>query len=265
MGNKIAIILALVLGFMAVYLVKSHLDKTKKEFIGEVIQVVVARDKIEKGVEIREEKLAPRSVPARFLRGSRAYERWDKRTRLIGGTTAFEITPGEFITQRMIVIDDPGLNKGGIHVNEGLRAYTISASGENAVAGLVIIGDRVDIMGTFLILGAEQGLQGVRSQKARTMYLMQDIEIKALDQVTSGRIKEGSFGMITFELDPLECLVLEFAQNTGKIKLVKRNAEDRFAKYNPDHANEVHRENLMDFIKIASQRRATRIKDETGN
>ncbi len=262
MGNKIAIILALVLGGMAVYLVRSHLNTTKESFVGEQIQIVVARDKIAKGIAIGDKHLAAKWVPAKFVQTSGMITKWEKHNTLLGGKTRYEVSPGEFINEKII---DFGKfdTEGGILVKTGLRAYTMSASGEGAVAGLLVIGDRIDIMGTFLILGAEAGIGGERTQKARTMFLMQDVEIKALDQVTTGKTS-GSFGMLTFELAPIECLVLEFASNTGKVKLVKRNSDDRFVQYDPEQRIEVHRENLLDFIKIASQHRANVGKAEVG-
>lgn len=253
MGNKIAIFLALILGAMAIVLVRNHLDTSKKNFIGTPIQIVVALKDIEAGEKIDSNKhFGRRTVPEKFIRGSNAYLEWDKRSKLLGGEMRYSVPRGSFLHMRLIERDE--IEKANtIVVREGLRAYSMSTGA--AVAGMLQIGDHIDLMGSFRILGEEVGVRGVRTEKTRTMFLMQDIEIKALDSQTRGAVQ--SYNTLTFELSPVECLVLEYAQSTGKITIVKRSSNERLLKED-ENRMEVTRETLEDYIKSAIVERVRR-------
>jgi Flp pilus assembly protein CpaB len=263
MGNKIAIFLAVVLGVMAVVLVNNHLKKAKETFIGDTIDLVIAIQKIEAGEEFKTEKMGATRVPLRFINSSKAFLPWKDRGLLLGGKSRYLVEPGEWLHMR-IVDREEETDGEAIVITTGRRGYTIPASPASAVAGLLVIGDRIDIMGSFRILGEEQGLSGMRTEKTRTMFLMEDIVIKALDKKVRGKVD--NFSSMTFELYPVECLVLEYAQTTGKITIVKRDSQDIMTQVpREEDYFFVTRETLETFIKNARNARVTaNLKDYQG-
>lgn len=124
-----------------------------KEFIGEVIQVVVARDRIEAGERLSEHRLAPRAVPARFLRGSGAHLEWSRRLELVGAWARGPIDPGEFVaphrveTAVMEVVAAAGIIRAGEPIRaEQLQVRRVSAAGMDG-APAVAWGNRDALLG----------------------------------------------------------------------------------------------------------------------
>ncbi len=257
MGNKIAIIMAVVLGVLAVLLVKNYIAKQEKAFRGEEVQVTIALKNMKKGSLVLKKELGMKVIPRKYWKGSKAVLFAD-RLQLVGNPLAYNIRAGLHMNLQMV--DSQAQIGEGIVVRAGLRAYSMSVGGVRGVSGLLVLSDRVDVLGTFTIQSeADPGeLSGAAKAKAQTMYLMKDVEVKALDRTTVGAVRQ-VYSTVTFELSPLECLVMEYAQNAGQVKLVKRNRRDRFEKYNEEERILVDKSNLMEFIKFAMSQRASKV------
>lgn len=254
MGNKIAIAMAVILGVGAVLLVRQYIRKQEAAFKGKSVIVTVARKAMQKGQTVSMKDLGQRAVPEKYWRGSGGVL-WEDKGQLIGNPLAYEVRPQQFMTLAMV--DTEQSRAEGIVVRNGLRAYSLGVGGVRGVSGLLVLGDRVDILGTFKLTYQGDALGSAMRVKNQTMYLMKDVEIKALDRTTVGAVRN-QYSTVTFELSPLECLVLEYAQNVGEVKLVKRNRTDRFDKYDEDERIEVNQNNLMQFIKFAMRNRASK-------
>lgn len=256
MGNKIAIALAVILGIMAVVLVNKYIEKKETAFKGEMVLVTVTTQKLGRGNAIKKEDLAPAEVPEKFALRTGAVK-WDDSKGYHLRKLAYEVPEGRFLEPYMVDTEEKSAE--GIVVQRNKRAYSLSIGGVAGVSGLLVIRDRVDVIGTFLMKERE-GAVGAAAEKdiamARTMYLMRDVEVKALDRTTTGSV-QGNYNSVTFELSPEECLLLEFSSSVGQLKLVKRSQEDKFTEYKEDdQKHKVDQTNLKTLIDHAARTRA---------
>jgi len=136
------------------------------------------------------------------------------------------ITAGQPITQGALV--KPG-DRGFLAaaLGPGMRAVTFPVSAQNAVAGFVFPGDRIDLVLTQTVSGGGDG-QPLKVSET----IMRNVRVLATDQRTDNVVGENgktvvrTFGSVTVEATPKLAEQLAVAQQLGSISLSLRSLAD---------------------------------------
>jgi pilus assembly protein CpaB len=204
----------------------------------ETLPVVVASGAIAPGTTITADMLQVVQVPEGLaLAGA-----FTEATPLVGQITSVSIAAGEQVLPSKVgpVIEGDSI---GYVVPPGMRAVAISVDEVTAVGGLLLPGDRVDILGAFS--EQEDSVTTVRT-------ILQDVEILSVAQAaqepiafgpqtegeeadpgltTSGRIPEDveldpGAGTITLLLNPQQAQMVIALQQRANIYLAARSVAD---------------------------------------
>lgn len=120
-------------------------------------------------------------------------------------------------------------------VPEGMRTVTISINPTSSVAGLLHVGDHVDIISNYTKDNADG------SKEQATKFIAENIEIAALDTNVTKSVQKDekgneitqSFTTVTMFVTPELAKAIIWNQNNGSIVLTLRSPLDES---NPDHA-----------------------------
>jgi len=236
MTNKMAILLALVLGVVAALAMHAWMraQAQAREEAHETVQVLVARKAIRENETLKFQGFAGGEM-VRFASFPQDYV----VTGMIPRHQAHLVQ--NFIANRRIEAGEP-IRREDLEppyeraettasvVDEGKRAVTIPVDMVSGVAGLIRPGDRVDIAVTFDIrrgetAGSEEGVL--------TVDFLENVRVIALDSRTETvrttqdvRRRSGVYRAVTLELSPEDALRLVNAQEQGRIRLMLRNRRD---------------------------------------
>ena len=147
-------------------------------------------------------------------------------------------------------------------VVDGRRALSIPVSGEAAVSGLIRPGDRVDILGTFVLPSRKTPGE----TENVTLTVLQDVTLLATGNKTDasdvGVRGSGGFNAVTLEVTSAEAELLVFSQSMkGRLYLTLRNKSD--ATYLP-HMPEVTFEEVEKRIPALNEYRQSVIRGKKG-
>lgn len=227
--NTISIVVAVVLGVLAVVMVNIYNSKRDTErlreqeaTLGQAVSVVVAARDIARGTKItkamvkaakvREAALQPRVISS--------------PSAAIGKVAIADIVAGEQISRTKLMSGPlrparpAAVSGGGMAKNipAGKRAFTIAIDAISAAGGMVNSGDYVDVIGMF-----PYSSQGGTIQNA-SATLFQNILVLAVGgQSQPGRAKvKTRVSTVTLALTPQQVELLNLAQDSGKLRLVLR-------------------------------------------
>lgn len=220
MWNKLAILVALVLGVLSVYMVKGYIDKQKAELTRNLILVCVAQSDIPENTKINADHIAYREMPLQY-KPSNAYF-WKDRSSIFGLVTTTKIKARDYFMDNMFTKVETGNKLSPLTVPQGLRAMSLQMNGLSGVSGLCRPGDRVDIIATFGVQDTDQdNVLANQTMKTITMTILPNVLIAALDQNTGkfGEEFKGNYGSATFYFTPFECEVLTFFMEAKRAKL----------------------------------------------
>ncbi|TMJ11249.1 MAG: Flp pilus assembly protein CpaB [Alphaproteobacteria bacterium] len=193
-------------------------------------EVLVAKRPLPVGTIIDAEALRyqvwPKGLvqPAYYIKGQPGTNPAD----LIGTVVRNEITAGQPLTQGALI--KPG-ERGFLAaaLGPGMRAVTVPVSATSGVAGFVFPGDRVDLVLTQEVSGA----QGETSLKA-SETVIRNIRVLATDQRTNPRGEDGKMiveriSTVTLEATPKIAEKIAVAQTIGQLSLSLRSIADNNA------------------------------------
>ncbi|MHC4870849.1 MAG: Flp pilus assembly protein CpaB [Planctomycetota bacterium] len=212
MTNKIAILVAIVLGITAALAANSWMEEEKKrqESRFKTVSVVVAKKTLRKNDVIRlgAGLLQGRAIPQDMvLTGSIST---DQLGRYRGYIVKERIDAGQPLTVDKL---EPPYDKAETSlsvVDKGLRAVTVAVDMISGVAGLIRPGDRVDLVGTF-DLSRRSGSAKKSEDGVVTLYLLQNVRVIALDRNTekvatavtkSRKSRSKNYRTVTLEVKP---------------------------------------------------------------
>ena len=242
--QKLILIGGLVLGVVAVFMVKMTIDQQKlaaqeqaKKTIAKMqanqTSVLVAKQDIPKGSTIEANMLDASIVPNKFIQ-PRAATSLD---RISGMISIAPISKGEQISLSKLSSTQK-LSGGNLAAATpaGKRAISIPVDNVTSVSGMVRPGDYVDVIATLQV--PVQDPEGQMSKQMAVVPLFQNVLILAVGQNTGfasseeeGRYagkKETSSGpaLITLALGPQEVNLIAFVQEQGKMRLTLRSPAD---------------------------------------
>jgi pilus assembly protein CpaB len=264
--NKLALVVAVVLGLIAMYgfLRYWQSQKTQYEEQFKTVAVVAAKQRIQAGTEIRTGMLATIPMPASAVSPDNILK--GDETRLLGQTIV-----------RSVERDEPLLNsyfrrpveKLRDRLTQGERAVTVRVDAISGVGGNLVPGSRVDIIGTFPAAAALQGARPAPTAPGAstdlTVALLSNVSVLAVDSQTremeylagGGPRGAQAYGTVTLAVTPEEAVLLIFAQQYGALTFTLRpDADTTFT----DTRVQVGDGNLLQKAEQAQNERRKRLE-----
>lgn len=245
MKNVVAIVAAVLLGAVAVLAVSSYVRGIEEAAAGQFKTAVAVAKDIRKGDSIKADDLMQVQVGK-----EQNVIDWEDARAVVGQIVGVDIKSGTALTTEMFSSVERRFAKELIQ--RGQRAITLPVGTDSGFAGMLVPGDVIDIVITYLPAsamaealgssapgtgeggntGEEQGASGTV-----TTFMMQNKTIVALDNRTTAGVfnAEGAdynakeYGFITLALTPEEAQLVVFAQQSAGVKMtfLLRNPDDR--------------------------------------
>jgi len=233
--SKVNLVVGLVLGLIAVFLVNSHISGIKRASVSAPFFILAPNASLAKGEKIDETHLVVQRFPEQFnsLTNLAIPANADTKSWIIGRSVSSDIEPNSVLLHSHFL--DVPEDRFASKIEQGKRAFSMSTNSATAVSYFIEPGSRVDIIGTFQIddiAAAGVGAIGIPSRSKETRSLLQNIKVLAVDRVTtrSGYVDAANsgFSTLTLEVSPLEAETLVFAQSesVGPLSFVLRNPND---------------------------------------
>ena len=187
-------------------------------------KVLVAQRALPAGTIITPDAIGYQLWPEELVQNAYFLEGEADVSKLIGTVVRQTVTAGEPVTQGSLV--RPG-DRGFLAaaLTPGMRAIAIPVNAKAGVAGFVFPGDRVDLVLTQTVSGAE----GKALKASET--ILRNLRILATDKATTthtvnGKTAVRGFSMITVEVTPQIAEKIAVAQTLGTLSLVLRPLAD---------------------------------------
>ncbi|MFA6219326.1 MAG: Flp pilus assembly protein CpaB [Erythrobacter sp.] len=188
-------------------------------------KVLVAQRALPAGTIITADAIGYQLWPEELVQDAYYLEGNADMAKLLGTVVRHPITAGEPVTHGSLV--SPG-DRGFLAaaLTPGMRAITVPVSAQSGVAGFVFPGDRVDMVLTQTINGAE-----ATSLKA-SETILRNLRVLATDQSTTQETAEDgstvvkAFRTVTLEVTPTIAEKIAVAQTIGTLSLSLRSLAD---------------------------------------
>jgi pilus assembly protein CpaB len=217
---------ALVLGLVAVLLVRAYLTAQRRPAaaqvaaVGATTPVVVAAVPIVRGVTLQPNLLRVANYPADAVPpGS-----FRTVNELVGtGPTARlalrSLAPNEPILPSKVSGAGGKLNLSGV-LTQGMRAVSLRSNDVAGVAGFVLPGDRVDILLT----------RQLSDNSSVTQVLAENVRVLGVDQTDNDEADKPQVAKaVTIEVTPDQAQKISLAQTVGSVSLALRHVADELA------------------------------------
>lgn len=220
MRSKLVFILALIFGLMAAFLTFSYLDQMKKSMDSrEYTRIVVAAQDIPANTAITSNMLQMKDFPGEFINNQEIQD----INEVVGKVSLTNFNRGEIILGHHLI--KSGERKQGLAfaIDTGMRAMSVNVDEASGVAGLIRIGDRVDIIAK---LNGEEG-----SMPPSSVVVLQDVEVLAIGSSLTDDEKNSKektpAKTVTLAVTLENSLRLKTAVEGGKISLILRSPADK--------------------------------------
>lgn len=187
-------------------------------------KVLVAQRALPVGTIITADAMSYQDWPSELVKDAYFIEGEADMTKLMGTVVRFPVTAGQPVTQGALVAPgDRGFLAAAL--GPGMRAVTIPVSAKTGVGGFVFPGDRVDLMLTQQVKGAEG------DPLRATETILRNLRVLATDQTTDNEVVDGktvvrAFRTVTLEVTPRIAEKVAVAQEIGTISLSLRSIAD---------------------------------------
>lgn len=238
MSGRAKLLLSLMLGLLAVFLVFVYVRGLERQLYEEVDMqnVIVTREDVAAGTAIEERAIERVSVPRKY----RQPQTFPAIEEVAGRVAVVPIPAGSQISGGMLA--DAGAEALSFEVPRGRRAVAITVSDETGVGGLVRPGNFVDIVGTFEFgrpVGYEQGRIRYADEKTEIRTMMQNVFVVAVNrELRRERIQsetgaappqsqsQRTLRTVTVLVEPQRVQELILAQEIGDLTLSLRSGLD---------------------------------------
>lgn len=210
--------IALAIGALAAFAANSFLSKQVEAIEargkGKMVNVVVAKVDIARGVKLDSQNVAVRGVPAEYAHSVAVTP--DDFARIDGQPLAYPLKAGEMVLWGLLETQRaPSFSS---RVESGRRAMTVPVDEINSISGMLEPGDLVD-----LIVTVSQG------DKKMTFPLLQKVRVMATGQRSVDDPAGGpgkSYSTVTIDTTPAQAQSLIVARDVGKLTALLRNPQD---------------------------------------
>lgn len=217
----VVLAIALALGIFAAILSGQYIREQEEQFRADIladfdlVPVLVPGRSLEAGDTLEARDMMVREIPQKFMPGNaitpnmfRDFEGKLTRVPVERGTPMVTSFVGE-----------EGANTGTSFsrvIPENMRALTVPVSGPSAVAGLLVPGDRLDL------------LVQTRGQDGSVLLpLLGNVEILATGSAMRSQTADGRYRDVTLKLTPEQARQVTEAQELGRLVVNLRNPGDR--------------------------------------
>ncbi|MBI4576300.1 MAG: Flp pilus assembly protein CpaB [Planctomycetes bacterium] len=228
MRNKIALVMAIIMGVVAVVAMKLYLEQQRDKIRAEQVQypVLEAAEDLKSG-----DLLGPTSV-----RVTKYPKTWIDA---LGGAVIEEAYKDNYVGKRKLVADVKegkvllvhhfalGAEgpRGGFTLGAGQRAVTVQVSETSGLAGALKVGDFVDVLATFKVQRLNYEFTVTLAEKKLVLSLGQ-AGAASPTGLFGGGGPASAYGTVTLKASPEEAQKLIHAQTFGSLSLVLREAAD---------------------------------------
>jgi pilus assembly protein CpaB len=238
MSGRAKLLLSLMLGLLAVFLVFVYVRGLERQLYEEVDMqnVIVTREDVAAGTAIEERVIQRVAVPRKY----RQPQTFPAIEEVAGRVAVVPIPAGSQISGGMLA--DAGAEALSFEVPRGRRAVAITVTDETGVGGLVRPGNFVDIVGTFEFgrpVGYEQGRIRYADEKTEIRTMMQNVFVVAVNrELRRERIQaetgaappqsqsQRTLRTVTVLVEPQRVQELILAQEIGDLTLSLRSGLD---------------------------------------
>jgi pilus assembly protein CpaB len=209
-------VLALVFGGLAALVAYQRSTRSAAEAAANSRLVVVAAIDIEYGAKITPEMLRQVPWPVSAMPEGAILQPTDA----VGKVASATIIKGEPITSRRAVESLGGSSLASL-ITPGKRAMTVRVNDVIGVAGFLLPGNRVDVLGT---------PKKRNDEEAETETLVENLKVLAVDQqAQTNKDDPVIVRAVTVEVTPEEAEQIVQATNNGSVQLVLRNPLEEVA------------------------------------
>lgn len=235
MQNKVALLVAVLLGLVALAGIHSYVKKKELELRGDAntVTVLVAKNDIAVNEELTEDMVEKKEVPEEYLPVEHI-----KPTELhtfLGQSLQEPVRAGQYILTAYFSL---GRERSAVEarITPGKRAITIRVDDVTGLSGLLRPGCYVDVVGTFDV--EFKYLEGGETRNSETVTkTLTLVRRKPVLAVGSNlRVNENhenpyadpadQYASVTLEVSPEEAQTLSFAMSKGQLGLILRNKDD---------------------------------------
>lgn len=205
MTNKLALVVAVVLGVLSIVFIKVYVDKIKfqAEAAAQPVSVYAAARELPAGTVVTAGDIAKIEVPSAALGGFAGSECTDK-TAIENWKLIAPMKQGQ-IFQVYHFRQAAGAGK-KLQIPPTFRALTVPVNQTNGLAGMLRPGDKIDVVVTqefqFSPPGAPPGMAKERIRATRTM--LKNVMIRATDASTEADTAYSDYQTITLALSPTD-------------------------------------------------------------
>lgn len=235
MQQRIVLAIAILAGILAFGLTHRYLKNERERITAgyKKVLVLAAKKDLPAGTVLETGDLVAKEIFETAVSKSMVFyfKREDGESdvnRIVGKKTRMPLRRGEPVWATHVDIPLMFDNSLANAVVDGRRALSIPVSGEAAVSGLIRPGDRVDILGTFVLPSRKTPGE----TENVTLTVLQDVTLLATGNKTDAsdigvRGGAGGFNAVTLEVTSAEAELLVFAQSMkGRLYLTLRNKSD---------------------------------------
>jgi pilus assembly protein CpaB len=232
MKNKLPLIVAVVVGIVALLAVRSYVNRmeesTQAQLRGDPI--VSASHDIPAGTEITLQMIEAKKVPRKFI-PAQAIEGQAQVKQILGRKTAVRLQAGQIMLWSDLATETRGGLATVIPTGEG--AYTVNIS-KGIKPALLQPSDHVDIIGSFSVPKPNMPVPNVTAANWRqgpdmvNVVLLQNVTVLAVGDLFTGamRTQSSGGGDVTLSLTLPEAQLLMFASEHGELGVILRREGD---------------------------------------
>lgn len=243
MSNKKILLFAVIFGLLTALTLNFYLRQLKDSVSNrETKKVVAAVAAIPAKTIITKEMVALQDVPADFAHPSAVAD----VNQVVGNIARADMVAGEQVLREKLL---PQKNAtGGLSnlIPLGMRAFSIPINEVTGVSGLIMPGDRVDLIGTIELVEqtaqgtAQTGTPANEKRTTVTHILMQNVEVLAVGQnlqpivtETGDKKAPGPTGTLTLAVAPEKVQAIAMILEKGKLSVSLRAQADRGINFRP--------------------------------
>lgn len=219
MKNKIIILLALVFGIITAVLTMNYLNNIKQAIDNtEYVQIVAAKQDIAAKTMITEAMVEKKTIPLKYKHEKEIID--DKK--VVGKIALIPIYMGESILENHLAGIGDSNDGLSYNVPQGYRAMTVAVDSVSGIAGLIKVGDRVDVTAT-IDIGEDPSI-------TYSLVVLQDVKVLAIDRIMDANTKDNSKAeevkTVTLAVSLDDSIELKMASDRGKISILLRSPID---------------------------------------
>lgn len=232
MRNKLIVIVALVFGLLAAFLVYNYVSNVKRSVEERVYtQVVTAIADIPANSTITDTMVTLKPFPTELMTNKEILDVNDA----IGKISTVGISQGEVLLQTRLIKPGEGVERLSYKIPDGMRAMAVPVNEVSGVGSLLKVGDRVDLIAT---VTATSQIPDPRSTVVVQNVTVLAVGPKLVDVAATPQDKAPQ--TVTVAIDPQTALRLKLALDTTNVSVTLRSAADKaFVNLTPVNLNQL--------------------------